>query len=148
MVRDSAVESMERCGCDLNMAASEWQQYGCRAFRCSHVGQHSRQLSCGSMFLMEGEMENFNMFGDEYPNVIGGARCGEAWPEPSSSRHGDESVVSYINISKNGVLELYLWDPAVSRWTHRVSTTKEKLIDEFKRRNDEPPHGGREVSNE
>ena len=91
-------------------------------------------VACKDARTGDSAMDELNMFGEHRPNVVGGARCGESWPEPTVDGVGDQ-VISYIHISRSGVLELYLWDSGSSRWTHRVSTTKEKLIEEYNRRN-------------
>ncbi len=82
-------------------------------------------------------VDGYQTFGTPSSNVIGGPRCGEFWPDPSE---GSQRIMAYVHVSNEGVLELYTWDAEKRRWCHRVSTTKQKLIEEYQRRN--PPDGG------
>jgi hypothetical protein len=79
----------------------------------------------------------------EYPlyenplsNVVWGPRCGEFWPDPtpSPSGEGDGVPVTYVSVSQTGVLDLYICSYKSQRWKHAASTTKEKLLDEYRRR--------------
>lgn len=66
-------------------------------------------------------------------NVLGGPRCGEVWPEPTAN--GDEGI-SYVSVSDSGVLDLYMWHESELRWRHAASTTNDKLLEEYRRRNE------------
>jgi len=78
-------------------------------------------------------MHQHSIFNQPNPNVIGGPRCGEFWPVPTKL---DGQASAYVDLSDGGVCCLYLFDDEKQRWKYRISTSKEKLIEEFRRRKD------------
>lgn len=80
----------------------------------------------------------------EYPlfecppsNVVAGPRCGEFWPDPAvDATVAGELPITYVSVSTSGVIDLYMWKAETDRWHHRASTTKSKLLDEFRSRRD------------
>ena len=52
-------------------------------------------------------------------NVVGGPRCGELWPEPTS---GGVEEIAYVSVSDSGVLDLYMWGQEQQRWSHEASS--------------------------
>lgn len=72
-----------------------------------------------------------SLFSQPQPNVVGGPRCGEFWPVPSSTTG---QVSAYVDLSDTGVCCLYVYDHSGHRWAYRTSTSKDKLIEEYRRR--------------
>ena len=75
--------------------------------------------------------QQHSLFSQPSPNVVGGPRCGEYWPAPSSA---SQHISAYVDLSDSGVCCLYVYDHAGRRWAYRTSTSKEKLIEEYRRR--------------
>lgn len=78
----------------------------------------------------------FPLYGNPLSNVLWGPKCGEFWPDPATttSNQEDSQPVAYVSVSTTGVLDLYIWKSELGRWKHSASTTKERLLDEYRRR--------------
>jgi len=86
---------------------------------------------------MQDPSEQFPVNDRPTSNVLWGPRCGEYWPDPTPTASGQEEAalpVTYVSVSATGVLDLYLWGVGQERWRHAASTTKGRLLDEYRRR--------------
>ena len=84
---------------------------------------------------MSAPSEQYPLYESPLSNVLWGPRCGEFWPDPSPAPSVEDAMpVTYVSVSSTGVMDLYVWSGELERWQHAASTTKEKLLDEYRRR--------------